>query len=161
VLYARSPDLTHCDYFLLGYVKEKVLVPPQPASIPNLKNSITAAEETFTPDMLIRVWRELDYRFDVCRVTKGAHKAASVVLGSMLASGNQVRGFESCRSRRSHVADLRHVKDPIQMAWNPPFLGKITGHFSPTVPSFPVRGLSRRHRRGGSWRRKWELPKPG
>jgi len=33
----------------------------------------TAAVETIIPDLLIRVWQELDYRFDVCRVTKGAH----------------------------------------------------------------------------------------
>jgi len=26
-----------------------------------------------TPDMLQRVWSELDYRIDVCRVTRGGH----------------------------------------------------------------------------------------
>ena len=44
-----------------------------PASIPDLKNRITVAMETITLDMLIRVWQELYYRLDVCRVTKGAH----------------------------------------------------------------------------------------
>jgi hypothetical protein len=44
-----------------------------PASIPDLKKRITVAMETITLDMLIRVWQELDYRLDVCRVTKGAH----------------------------------------------------------------------------------------
>jgi len=48
-------------------------VPPQPVSMPDLKNRITAAVETITPDLLIRVWQELDYRLDVCCVTKGAH----------------------------------------------------------------------------------------
>jgi len=48
-------------------------VPPQPVSIPDLKNRITAAVETITPDLLSRVWQELDYRLDVCRVTKGAY----------------------------------------------------------------------------------------
>jgi hypothetical protein len=65
--------------------------------------------------------------------------------GSMLASGTQLRGFEPGRSRRSHVADLRHVKYPfngVEFAT----VGKITGHFSPTVPPFPARGLSRRRR---------------
>jgi hypothetical protein len=42
------------------------------ASIPDLKNRITVAMETITLDMLIRVWQELDYHLDVCRVTKGA-----------------------------------------------------------------------------------------
>jgi hypothetical protein len=44
-----------------------------PANIPDLNNRITVAMETITLDMLIRVWQELDYRLDVCRVTKGAH----------------------------------------------------------------------------------------
>jgi len=70
---ARSPDLTPCYYFLWGYVKDKVFVLPQPVSIPDLKNRITAAVETITPDLLRRVWQELDYRLDVCRVTKGAY----------------------------------------------------------------------------------------
>ena len=70
---ARSTDLTPCDYFFWDYVKYKVFVPPHPVSIPDLKNRITAAVETITPDLLIRVWQELDYRLDVCRLTKGAH----------------------------------------------------------------------------------------
>ena len=69
---ARSPNLTPCDYFLWGYMKDKVFVPP-PMSIPDLKNRITTVVETITPDMLIRVWQELDYRLHVCRVTKGAY----------------------------------------------------------------------------------------
>ena len=54
-------------------MKDKVFVPPQPVSIPDLKNGITTAVETITPDLLIRVWQELDYRLDVCRVTKGVY----------------------------------------------------------------------------------------
>jgi hypothetical protein len=50
-----------------------VFVPPQPVSIPDLKNRIKAAVATITPDLLIIAWQELDYRLDVCRVTKGAH----------------------------------------------------------------------------------------
>jgi hypothetical protein len=57
-------------------------------------------------------------------------------------------------SRRSHVADLRHVTEP--------FIGvEFTGNFSPIVPPFPARGLSRCYRRGGSWWRKRELSKSG
>ena len=25
------------------------------------------------PNMLVRVWQEMEYRFNVCRVTKGSH----------------------------------------------------------------------------------------
>ena len=34
---------------------------------------ITAALALVDRDMLIRVWKELDYRRDVCRITKGGH----------------------------------------------------------------------------------------
>jgi len=67
------PDATPCDFFLWGYVKYQVYVSPLPASIPELKVRIRTATETITADMLQTVWNELDYRVDVCRVTKGAH----------------------------------------------------------------------------------------
>jgi len=47
--------------------------PPLPASIPELKVRIRTAIETITADMLQTVWNELDYRVDICRITKGAH----------------------------------------------------------------------------------------
>jgi len=46
---------------------------PLPASIPELKVRIRTATETITADMLQTVWNELDYRVDVCRITKRAH----------------------------------------------------------------------------------------
>ena len=69
----RSTDATHCDFFLWGYIKDQVYVPPRPASIPELKVRIRIATETTTADMLQTVWNEPDYRVDVCRITKGAH----------------------------------------------------------------------------------------
>jgi len=51
----------------------EVYVPPLLASIPELKVRIRTAIETITHDMLQTVWNELDYRVDVCRITKGAH----------------------------------------------------------------------------------------
>ena len=69
----RSPDATPCDFFLWGYVKDQVYVPPLPASIPELKVRIRTAIETITADMLHTVWNELDYRVNVCRITKVAH----------------------------------------------------------------------------------------
>jgi hypothetical protein len=56
-----SPDLTPCDFFLWGYVKDRVYLPPLPINLPKLKSSIVAAVHSITPDMLDRVWQELDY----------------------------------------------------------------------------------------------------
>ena len=47
-----TPDATTCDFFLWGYVKDQVYVPPLPASIPELKVRIRTAIETITADML-------------------------------------------------------------------------------------------------------------
>jgi hypothetical protein len=71
----RSPDLTPCDFFLWGYVKDAVYVPPLPQDLPELRQrtSIATAIETRDVDMLSRVWQELDYRLDICRVTCGSH----------------------------------------------------------------------------------------
>jgi len=69
----RSPDLTPCDFFLWGLVKDTVFVPPLPAYLQVLRNRITATVALVDRDMLTRVWNEMDYRIDVCRITKRGH----------------------------------------------------------------------------------------
>ncbi|GBN23572.1 hypothetical protein AVEN_144157-1 [Araneus ventricosus] len=54
----RSPDLTPCDFFLWGYVKDKIYVP-------QCQQRITAAVTGINGNMLLNVWTELDYRWDV------------------------------------------------------------------------------------------------
>jgi hypothetical protein len=39
----RSPDLTPCDFFLWGFTKDRVFVPPLPATLVDLRTRITAA----------------------------------------------------------------------------------------------------------------------
>ena len=69
----RSPDLTPLDFFLWGFVKDRVFVPPLPAKVVELRTRITAAVAEVTPEMLRSVWQEIDYRWDVCRITNGSH----------------------------------------------------------------------------------------
>ena len=71
--YVVSPDLTPCDFFLWGYVKDRVFVPLLPVSLNELKQRITTAVASVDEDMLRSVWTELDYRIDICRVTKDSH----------------------------------------------------------------------------------------
>ena len=68
-----ATSFSPCDFFLWGYIKDQVYVPPLPASFPELKVRIRTATETITADILQTVRNELDYRVDVCRITKGAH----------------------------------------------------------------------------------------
>jgi hypothetical protein len=53
----RSPD-----YFLWGFVKDRVFVRPLPANVVELGTRITAAVAKVTPETLLSVWQEIDYR---------------------------------------------------------------------------------------------------
>jgi len=44
-----------------------------PRDLANLKIQIIAAVKNIDASILTRVWQELEYRIDVCRVTHGAH----------------------------------------------------------------------------------------
>ena len=68
----RSPDITPLDFFLWGYVKDRVYA-TQVAKINQLRERIENVIATVTPEMLQRTWIELDHRLDILRVTGGAH----------------------------------------------------------------------------------------
>jgi len=51
----------------------KAFVPPLPCDLADLKARIITAVENFDALMLTRVWQEIEYRIDVCRVIRGAH----------------------------------------------------------------------------------------
>lgn len=68
----RSPDLTPLDFFLWGYIKTIVYQTPV-RNLGELRQRIIDACESVTPQMLQNVWREVEYRLDVCRATSGAH----------------------------------------------------------------------------------------
>jgi len=70
--FPRSPDMTPCDFFLRGYVKERVFVPPLPADLDEVTNRITAAVKSVTENTLRRVWDEFGFRVDV-RAAGGGH----------------------------------------------------------------------------------------
>jgi hypothetical protein len=65
----RSPDLTPCDSFYGDMWKTL----PTNQHPPPPQDRINAAMQTTDEHKLQRVWQELGYRIDVCRVTKGAH----------------------------------------------------------------------------------------
>ena len=51
----------------------KVFVSPFPRDLADLKARIVVAVKNIDAPMLMRVWQELEYRIDECRVTCGAH----------------------------------------------------------------------------------------
>jgi len=58
---------------LRSSVEDRIFVPPLPVSLNELKQPIKTAVASVDEDMLRSVWTELDYRVDICRVTKGSH----------------------------------------------------------------------------------------
>jgi hypothetical protein len=68
-----SPDLTPCDFFFWGFVKETVFVPSLPANLRDLRNRVTAAVALVNRVMLTWVWDEMGCRIDVCRISKDGH----------------------------------------------------------------------------------------
>ena len=53
--------------------RAKYFVPPLPCDLADLKARIIAALKNIHALTLTRVWRELEYPIDMCRVTRGAH----------------------------------------------------------------------------------------
>ena len=54
-------------------VEDRFFVPARPVSVNELKQRITTAVASVDEGMLRSVWTGLDYRIDICRVTKGSH----------------------------------------------------------------------------------------
>ena len=69
---SRSPDLTPLDFYLWGYVKDWVYS-EKIVDLTHLKTRITEAIATVTPAVIQSVWREFEYRLDLCRATNGGH----------------------------------------------------------------------------------------
>jgi hypothetical protein len=57
-------------FFLWGSIKHHVFLPPLPRNLQELTERM-AALSTINADVIQKVWDELDYRIDLCHVTKG------------------------------------------------------------------------------------------
>ncbi|KAJ4438140.1 hypothetical protein ANN_14079 [Periplaneta americana] len=69
---AWHPDLTPFDFFLWGYVKDKMYATPV-RGLRDLRERIIEAIESIPEDMLQRAWQEIVHRLDIVTVTAGAH----------------------------------------------------------------------------------------
>ena len=68
----RSPDITPLDFFLWGYVKDRVYRTPV-RDVETLESRIIEVLATVNEEMLENTWREIEYRLDILRATNGAH----------------------------------------------------------------------------------------
>ena len=67
----RSPDITPLDFFLWGYVKDRVYRTPV-RDVETLQSRIIEVLATVNEEMLENTWREIEYRLDILRATNGA-----------------------------------------------------------------------------------------
>lgn len=70
---ARSPDLTPLDFFLWGYLKQKVYACDLQDDVDILKNKITEAVQSATPEMIELVYKEFRRRVEKCVEVGGEH----------------------------------------------------------------------------------------
>jgi hypothetical protein len=68
----RSPDLSACDFFLWGYLKEKVYA-HRPHTIQELKDCIREEIQGIPVNMLRKVMVNVRRRAEMCLTTNGAH----------------------------------------------------------------------------------------
>lgn len=69
----RSPDMTPCDFFLWGYIKD-IVYKGNPQNLQEIRRSITAAFETIPQTMCQRVCREaVEKRIRLCHNESGNH----------------------------------------------------------------------------------------
>jgi hypothetical protein len=69
---------------LLPFERGTSDVPPVPKTLPELRERINTAIGNVTQDMLERVWREWEYRLNICRVTRGATFLFQMVVTSRI-----------------------------------------------------------------------------
>ncbi|KOC59803.1 hypothetical protein WH47_10771 [Habropoda laboriosa] len=69
---SRSPDLTAPDFFLWGYLKDKVYV-NKPRTIEQLKENIRAEIRELMPDTLTKVMANVLKRAQLCDTENGGH----------------------------------------------------------------------------------------
>ena len=69
----RSLDLTPLDFSVWEYVKNNDFAPTLPASLEERRAQITEAVATRYAEKIHRIWDEIAYRWDICRLTRGKH----------------------------------------------------------------------------------------
>ena len=65
------PGFNPVRLFIMGFCVGQCLCASTPPNLRDLRNRITAAVALNDREMLTLMWNEMDYRIDVCRITKG------------------------------------------------------------------------------------------
>jgi hypothetical protein len=66
----QPPNLTPMDFSFWEFVKDNVYIPPMPVDLQELCDRIVNAVALVHVTFLGKLWVELEYRLDVCRITR-------------------------------------------------------------------------------------------
>ena len=69
----RSPDLTPCDAFLWGFMKENCFRDPVPASIDELKSNVERVVDSISDESLVFMIDNIQQRMEICLEKGGEH----------------------------------------------------------------------------------------
>jgi hypothetical protein len=61
------------DFCIWGFVKDKVYVPPMLHNVQQVKERIRTTYALEDEEFLAKVWQEVEFQWDVCRMTSGSH----------------------------------------------------------------------------------------
>ncbi|KAJ4426523.1 hypothetical protein ANN_27337 [Periplaneta americana] len=64
----RSPDITPLDFFLWGYVKNKVYTGHKIRDLEQLRGRIRDAVNSVTPEMLQKTWQEIEFSIRILKI---------------------------------------------------------------------------------------------
>jgi hypothetical protein len=56
-----------------GFVKDDVYIQPTPVDLQEIRDRIVNTVALIDANFLDKVWEKLEYRLDVCRITRGSH----------------------------------------------------------------------------------------
>lgn len=60
-------------FFLLVFMKDRVILPPLPNYLPELRHRLGKFFASVFLDILAKMWEELKMSLDMCRIPKTAH----------------------------------------------------------------------------------------
>jgi hypothetical protein len=75
-LFSMATQITQSDthgLFILGTVKDNVYIPPMPVDRQEIRDKIVNTLALVDANFLDKLWDKLEYRLDVCCITRGSH----------------------------------------------------------------------------------------
>jgi hypothetical protein len=61
------------DFSFWGFVKDNVYIPPMPVELQEIRHRIVNSIAVLDANFLDKLWDQLEYHLDVCRITRGSH----------------------------------------------------------------------------------------